>query len=383
MKGRWLWILPAACLVAGGCGRNKPKKPDPTKGAVTGIVICDDTGKPARFAQVTLTAAPAKGQKLDDDSPLPALENTETDLDGRFRLEAVKPGEYYAFATLEGYLDPLRGLDFAHLNDLSSDSERSQDAISQWKDHLTEVSVAAHRVSDISLVIERAAEIDGSVSYDDSSPAIGMHFQLFRKTAKNGWTPVGLPLLDSWSLHATSDSHGRYSVTNLAAGEYRVCALLPSDSEDTASPVCLGNTFRRKKSQTIKVQAGDIATGADITIPLTGLHNVSGNVTALSDGRPVGHATLRLLYADDREQARQIQLGDDDGGSYSFEYVPEGSYILAVSGAQDADRSGTQSDPGSAKPPRHFADKEIPVQVAGDLDGLDISLAEPPRVKTN
>ncbi len=383
MSCRWIWAAAAVCLLAGGCGKKKPNKPDATKGVVTGIVICADTGKPARFAEVTLTAAPPEGEKLEDSMPLPALESAVTDLDGRFRIEAVKPGQYYAFATLEGYLDPQLGLDFTDMKDLANDTLRSRDAIQQWKDHLTEVVVAAHRVSDLSLEIERAAEINGTVSYDDGSPAIGMHFQLFRKTAKDSWTPAGLPLLDSWSLHATSDSHGRYSVTNLVAGEYRVCALLPSDSEDTALPVCLGNTFRRKKSDSIKVQAGDTATGADIIIPLTGLHEVSGNLSALSDGHPVGRATLRLLYADDREQARETQIGDDDGGSYSFDYVPEGSYILQVSGAQDAETSGGQPDPGPTKPPRHYADKEIPVQVAGDVDSMNVTLAEQPPAKAN
>jgi hypothetical protein len=379
---RWLWLLALVGLVAAGCGRKKPNKPDPSKGVVTGVVICADTGKPARFAEVTLTAAPPPGGKLDDNMPLPSLESATTDLDGRFRIEAVKPGHYFAFATLEGYLDPQRGLDFTHLQDLANDTERSRDAIEQWKDHLAEVSVAAHAASDVSLLIERAAEIDGTVSYDDGSPGIGMHFQLFRKTAKDSWTPVGLALLDSWSIHATSDSHGKYSVTNLAAGEYRVCALLPSDSEDSALPVCLGDTFRRKKSESIKVRAAETVTGEDIVIPLAGLHSVSGNVVALSDGHAVGRATLSLLYADDREQLRQIQLDDDDAGSYSFDYVPEGSYILQVSAAQDAGNSGGQSDPG-ARPPRHYADKEIPVQVAGDLDDMDVSLAEPTPAKPN
>jgi hypothetical protein len=52
-----------------------------------------------------------------------------TDLEGRFRLEAVEPGHYYAFATLEGYLDPMRGLDFARIEALTNDQERNLDVI--------------------------------------------------------------------------------------------------------------------------------------------------------------------------------------------------------------------------------------------------------------
>ena len=116
---RWLSILSASCLLLAGCNKFQHKAPDPTKGVVTGIVLCADTGKPARFATVTLTAAPKAGEKSDEGDPLPAAEITATDLDGRFRIEAVRPGRYYAFATLEGYLDPALALDPAKLKSLS------------------------------------------------------------------------------------------------------------------------------------------------------------------------------------------------------------------------------------------------------------------------
>ena len=62
--------------------------------------------------------------KDNDEGPLPALESADTDLDGRFRMEAVEPGHYYAFATLEGYLDPERGVDFNKLEGMENDHER-------------------------------------------------------------------------------------------------------------------------------------------------------------------------------------------------------------------------------------------------------------------
>ena len=148
--------------------------------------------------------------------------------------------------------------------------------------------------------IERAAEITGTVTFDDGSPAIGMHFQLFRKSAKGDLTAVGLSLLDSWTLHAVSDGHGRYNLTNLQPGEYAVCTLMPAESEDAAPRVCLGNTFRKRDAKSVKVEAGETANGADIEIPLSGLHSVAGLVTALSDGHTMAHGNIRLIYADDR-----------------------------------------------------------------------------------
>jgi len=382
---RWLWILLVVCLFAAGCD-HRPKRPDPTKGAVEGIVLCADTGKPARFATVTLSAAPKtktnasdKDENSDEGSPLPATETAMTGLDGRFRIEAVEPGHYYAFATQEGYLDPLNGLDFARLSGLANDKERNLDAIRQWKDHLVVVTAAVHRTSEVSLTMERAAEIGGTVTFDDGSPAIGMRFQLLRKTEKSGMTEVGLALFDGWSTRAVSDSHGRFIVTNLPAGEYAVCTLMPTESQDSAPRVCLGNTLRNRDAKTVKVQAGEIAGGADIVIPLSGLHTVAGTVTALVDGHALGKGTVRLLYADDREKARETAILDD--GSFSLEYVAGGKYILQVSGAQDAEPKASEpsaenSEAATAKVPAPvvYKDKEIPLVVQGEINDIQIPL---------
>jgi hypothetical protein len=379
---RWSWlsILSLACLFSAGCDKHSANKPDPTKGRVTGIVLCADTGKPARFAQVILSSA-----KIEQGNPLPASEEATTDLDGRFTIEAVEPGHYYAYATQEGYLDPMRGLDFSRLHAIAGDQDQEADAIKQWKDHLVEVAVHVHRTAELSLQIERAAEIGGTVTFDDGSPAIGMRFQLFRKTEKNGLAEVGLPLFSDFSLSEVSDGHGHFNLTNLPAGEYAVCALMPSDSQDSSARVCLGNTFRKKQALTVKVQAGEIARGEDIEISLSGLHTVAGFVTAAADGHALNRASVRLLYADDREKARESSLND---GGFSFAYVPEGSYILQVSGAQDAEQKNSEPAQGDAAAPasnavpaRVYMDKELPVTVMADMDDIQVQLNNPPPDK--
>ena len=397
-RWRCLWFLAFVGLFSCGCnGPVEKKKPDSTKGVVTGIVICADTGKPARFAMVSLTAAPRMETKTDtnkDDQnnqsdqkdPLPATEGTITDLNGRFRLEAVQPGRYYAFATQEGYFEPKMGIDFTKFGEAASVQERIQNAIDQLKDHLVEVRVSVHSTSDIAIQIERGAEISGTVTYDDGSPAIGMLIQLFRKTDKSGLTKVGLSLNSDWD-RATSDGHGRFSVTNLTAGEYSICVKMPYESEDASSRICLGNTFRMKDAQIVKVKAGETASGADIEIPLTGLHAVAGTVSALADGHGLKDATVRLLYADDREKAREARTSED--GIFSFPYVPEDKYIIQVSGAKDAAQENPEDSSGNtgavtSKPiaARSYADKEMPVTVMGEVDDLQIQLVVAPPDKT-
>jgi hypothetical protein len=362
-----MWIPVIVFAALSGCNQHQRKKPDPTKGTVTGIVLCADTGKPARFATVTLTGAPQQDQKNDQGDPLPATESTVTDLEGRFTMEAVEPGRYWAFATQEGYLDPLRGLDLARIEALRTDREQSLDAVDQWKTHLVDVTVHAHRAVEIPISMERGAEISGTVSFDDGSPAIGMHFELQRKTEKS-WTNVGITLFGEWSIDAKSDSRGRFSLTNLAAGEYRICAVMPEDSQKNSQRVCLGDTLRSKDSKTVKVAAGEDATGLEIVIPLSGLHKLGGTVTSVADGHALPTGTVHLLYADDREEARESNLAND--GTFLFEYVAEGKYILQVTGAADAGDAA----PGVRIP--HYSTREIPVSVLNDTEDLGLSLSQ-------
>lgn len=382
---RWFPVCVAVMLL-GGCDK-RASKPDPTKGVVAGIVICDDTGKPARFAQVSLTPVPVKHAQPSDAPPLGPVAVVDTGLDGRFRMEAIPPGDYYAFGTLDGYLDPERGIDFGKVTAKETTSEQEQDAIEQWKDQLVEVKVAVHRVSEISIALHRAATIEGTVSYDDGAPAIGIHFQLFRKNAKKQWGVVGLPLLSNWTIDSTSDGHGHYVVDDLEPGEYIVCAMMPLDSEDVAPRVCLGNVFRRKNASTIKLGDAETARGVDIEIPLSGLHTVSGHVEAVADGHAPAQATVTLLYADDREPARKVAIDAD--GSFLFEYVPEDNYILRVSDAEDARDSKAGLDQGdpppaanaSLEPPRRYQGKEIPLRVQSDMKDLDVPISEQPAAE--
>jgi len=361
-----LWVVGLILLLA-GC-EKRSNKPDPTKGVVSGVVLCADTEKPARFATVSLTPIPEIHPEPNDDPPLAPMATIQTGLDGRFRMEAVPPGEYYAFGTLDGYLDPMRGIDFGEISEKGTTTDQELSAVRQWKENLVAVKVAVRRVSEIKIDLRRAAEIVGNVSFDDGSPAIGMHFQLFRKSPKKQWGPVGLPLFNNWAINSTSDSHGNFAVENLAAGEYIVCALMPIDSEDIAPRVCMGNVLRRKAATSIKVNEGEIVRGADIVIPVSGLRTLAGRVEAVEDGHSPAHATVTLLYADDSEQARKVAIDND--GSFRFEYVPEDSYILRVTDAKD-DAEGEGSE-------RLYAEKEMPLHVRSDLSDVNLLLARVP-----
>jgi hypothetical protein len=389
-----------ACLTLSGCPDDTPRKPDPTKGTVTGLVLCTDTGKPARFATVMLLRAydPKTAGAGPDKDSIDLDENGTTGLDGKFRIEAVPPGDYYAFATLDGYIDPTLAVDENRLGSGASEREKLVDEIDQWKDHLVKLTVAAQHTSDVSVSIDRGASIEGTMSYDDSSPAIGIRFAVLRKSEKDRWIKIGSNGDDNWPGDAKSDGRGRYSIPDLPEGEYKVCALLPVKDENASPQFCFGGGFRINKAETVKVSAGETHDGVDIVLPLDGLFNVAGNITAGTDAHAPSQATVHLLYADDRTEARQTAMLKD--GSFSFDYVPAGSYILQVTNAQDiaasapapatggangsASNGAGQSGDGSgaqaqAAPSVHkYMDKETPLTVQSDMDDVQVTLVEPP-----
>jgi hypothetical protein len=378
-----------ACLMLSGCPDDSaPRKLDPTKGTVTGLVLCTDTGKPARFATVMLLRAyDSKTAGVGPDKDSVDLDETgTTGLDGKFKIEAVPPGDYYAFATLDGYIDPTLAVDENRLGSEASEREKLLDEIDQWKDHLAKLTVAAQHISDVNISIDRGAEIDGNISYDDSSPAIGIRFAVLRKTAENHWIMIGSKGGDG-AIDEKSDGRGRYSIPDLPDGEYKVCALLPVKDENTSPKFCFGGGFRINKAETVKVSAGETHDGVDIVLPLDGLFTVAGNITAGTDAHAPSQATVHLLYADDREEARQAAMLKD--GSFSFDYVPGGSYILQVTNAQDvvasaAEQNAGSSGPGSGAAPQaapqvhRYMDKETPLTVQSDMDDVQVTLVEPP-----
>ena len=355
-----------------GSFEQPPRKPDPAKGTVSGIVFCTDTGKPARFAEVQLLPA-----AIFNSAPKPENQNLDMDeqevtgLDGRFMIEAVPPGEYYAYATLNGYLSVERAMDLSVVAEEGDKDEQVAKALNRLKDLFVRVTVNAQHTTGVTLSLERAAEIQGKVTYDDSSPAAGVKFQVMRKDNLGNWITAHSDNPDGWGLDEETDGRGHYTISNLPSGEYKICALLPIRSQFAGPHFCLGGANRIKDSEPVNVSAGETRSGTDFVIPLTGLYMLSGNVTKVSDGLPLNSARVHLLYANDREEARNVRLWED--GSFAFPYVPPGDYILRVTDA--VERRAASQDAGSAQQSVAYAAKEIPISVRGEMTDVNIAVA--------
>jgi hypothetical protein len=363
--------------------------PDATKGVVTGIVLCSDSGKPARFASVILTAVPQPSDNYVASDPLNAAATGITDLEGRFRIEAVEPGPYYVFAWMPGYIDPVASLNATRFDGITDNKARQTDAIEQWKEHMIAVSVKAHREASVSLSMDRAAEITGTVTYEDGTPASGMHFDLRRRVDEKTWTKVGMMESNPWVFHSRSESHGQYKISDLLPGDYNICAQFPTYDDEMPADWCLGSTYRFKDAEIIKLRAGEVTKDVNIEIPLSGMHTISGTVSAMDNGHLLSRGTVRLLYADDHEMARELNVFND--GEFVFDYVPEDGFILQFAEFSEevpvspqlksADTQPTDSKPATIT--RHFVDTEIRIDVQDDMTGMSAALAQKPPEKAS
>jgi len=370
-------------------------------GSVSGEVSCADTNAPARFAVVTLEPVPAaksdseKTEKKDKhESGVNAT--ATTDLAGRFELDKVPVGRYYVLGGLEGYLNPLDRFDPDQLKVITEETQKELARL------LPVVDIEPGQAAAVTLRLERAAEVNGTILYDDGSPAVGLQIRLLRKDKDGKLLPLKTEPIEGLGIFGSNpktDDRGHFRVIGMPAAEYAVKATLPSEEVSIGGllgssgisvstrgeqggelSVFSGSVFRQKDAKTTKVGDGEQVSGLDITIPLAGLHTVRGVVTAKRDGHPLSLANVELLFADDMESARTMHMEDEDG-NFVLAYVPEEKYILRVTGGSDTEKiehHEFNSVFTENKVIRKYSDAEMPLLVQGDVSGVELAAPDVP-----
>jgi len=374
-------------------------------GSISGHVYCADINAPARFATVTLLPAPEKAEGPLGKAKAPTAQSVppavRTGLDGSFHFSVVRPGTYFLVADYPGYVSPIAKL--------SADELKSKEPsdIEKVEKLLVKVTVAANKDSGSEIELERGAAIAGTVRYDDGSPASEIQIAVLRLGDDGKASTVSV------NLNAQSRSHfdlrnpgletndlGHYRVSGLPAGKYIVMTTLPTTTnsfqgilggppatvfhtdEAGALSVYSGNVFREKDAKPIELIAGTERDGSDITIPLLGLHSISGSVTALADGHAINWGSVSLLRADDKSVVRYFYIpGDPNEGQFNFRFVPDGEYILRVKDPADAVSELKQAEgivyTGYTQV-HHYASVDMPISVHTDLSNVNISVPDQP-----
>jgi hypothetical protein len=193
-----------------------------------------------------------------------------------------------------------------------------------------------------------------------------------------------------------SDDEGHYRISGLPVGEYLVKAEIKLidmkvdnlfgenhsvyfNSGYTLS-VYSGGALRTRDAKAIKLQEGEEADMADIEIPVSKLHTVSGSILDAS-GHTVNAGKVSIVYPDDDTELVSAEVSKEDE-QFHFYFVPEGQYTLKVSLARDVTREEVPYPPGSMLPThtvektvKEYQDTQQALVIAGDMTGVVATVA--------
>ena len=405
-----LLLATAATAQTHSAPTPSPTTPEQT-GSVTGHVFCADTNQPARFAKVSLEAiadppssAPAASSSAAPTAKPtfkpPAGSNVETTLDGSFTLTKVKPGDYYVVVQKQGYVKPR---DMFTQKEIDDPTPAMRALVEQA---LPRVHVDANQTEHSEVRLERGAAISGTILYDDGSPAAELSVQLLHKDATGKWVALASSGNFTPGYATSTDDRGFFRMASLLSGEYMIEATLSlTDSKITSSQMPGGETMmfntqlfrfslpfygsgtaRIADAAAIKIRAGQELPGADMTIPLSKLHKLTGRVIAGRDGHVVNAASLSLVTRDDNKELASSDISREDG-LFHFEFVPEGDYVLKVSNARDSVWEPATPPHNPSPFPQSdkervlqaYGNTEVPILLSGDM--LDAIATVPPDAK--
>jgi hypothetical protein len=393
----------------------RAQQPAAGTGTVTGHVICADTQRPARFAQVTLFGVPAEvtqRPKLDPNADeatqmaamkdaMASMKKTNiatalTDLNGAYTATDLAPGDYYLFGSTAGYISPLNTVQAA----LAAGADPKKPLAG-----IPIVHVVADRSSVGDVTITRGAAVSGTVLWDDGTPVTQAHVAVVAAQAEPKEPPTQFAMLaiggGLMSLLAITDDQGHFRLAGLAPGDYLVSATLQANTglnmtggsmnfshimSQKPIVVYAPAAFHKTAAKSFTLHGSDTITDLIVTINLGGTHNVSGRIGSAEDHHSLNSATVTLTDAADKEFLRSASV--DAAGNYTITFVPSATYNLTVTDAADtepekkSDKKASILNFSSDKTVRSYEDgKQSLIVSESDIAGLSIELTPSKKVK--
>lgn len=385
------WIAVAALWV-GTVAMAQQAAPE-ASGTVVGHVYLSDTGGPARLAQVALQPVAVKSDERPDAQKYkdPPLRLYRTGLDGGYRMLHVRPGSYYVVVKQPGYLSPFALFSNAQLSHPTPEDQQKIAA------YLPVVTVIPNNTATMDIHLTRGASLSGTVRFDDGSPVPQTNVSVMQKNAKGKWQ--GLTFVTG----GVTDDLGHFRITGLLEGSYLLEVGLSVSDEYVNSVLgqvtmtsssygyllefYSGDTARLRDAKPIHLDGSQEMSGADLTIPVSKLHAVTGQIVESGSGRAINSGKVTLVYADEGGEDLGLATMEPDEPVFRLPFVPEGSYTMKVKDAAEVNREEISNGPG-VMPPFHtketvvrkYGPAEQPLVVTGDVSGVNLVVS--PVAKT-
>jgi hypothetical protein len=384
------WFLVSSVLLATSSAQKILQPGIAATGTVSGHVVCSDTQRPARFADVYLVpkpdVSPSSKAKSTTSSVLYLIHSTTT-LDGSFTVARVPPGEYYVVPRLAGYVVPI-----ASAKPKTNADNTGYADVGEVLANFSVADVIADRSVELNLSLTRGAVVSGHLLFDDGGPVVR---QWVRLTPASGEDPfeanVGLGLSDLtvWERNMQTDDEGHFRFAGIPPGKYLVVATVESATDQRVTGtlesahyggyahgdwlrVYAPGVFRRADAKEIEVKGAETQMNDDIDVDLGKVHAVRGRLISAVDQHPLSFGFVSLKDAADPQAFSTGGIVEPDG-TYHLGFVPEGTYTLEITRAADL-ASGTSAE--DQRFVATYADGKLPVIVDDkDVEIPDIALA--------
>lgn len=269
------------------------------EGSLSGTVT-DESGNPVSGATVSAHTYDVPGHEN-------SSWGVSTQADGTYVIEALPEGSYYVEFSTVGAIPSVVG-------------EWWDDAASQ--EAATLVTIAGgETTAGINPQLAPGAEVSGTVVDEEGAPIGDVEVRAYRYDAASDYW---------WSQHyAYTDAEGAYTVSGLAAGDYKI----EFATEWATAPVASewwDDAFSESSATILSLNTGDAVSSIDPVLSAAG--SVSGVVTDDS-GLPLGGVSVVANSWDEqgRYWAARAYATTDENGEYTVATLRPGAYRIEFS----------------------------------------------------
>lgn len=335
-----------------------------SRATIEGIVISTRGGEPIEGAQVTITTTNAPSTDVPGALPIVA-----TDLNGKFVIKDLAPGEYRIAVAANGYA-------------------RQDYGPRVFPGSGTAVNLTAAQVLNLVIRLTPTGTVSGHVRDPRGKPLAGVPVQLIKYT----YNAAGQKTFQSAGV-ARTDDRGEYRLYWITPGRYYVrggSGPGPSSGRGSApegasspnevlNPVFAATYFpgvsELDRATLVEVHPGTELSAMDFVVSRPELRQIRGRIIDSRTGQPPRSVSIGLTYRNltgGTGSFSGVQSYDPASGIFELRNIVPGSYVIQASVQESTIGNGAQAR-GAARP---VAFSSVTVSDA-DIENVSLLLVAP------